>query len=60
MVFEYFLRFIRDLLLRENQTIAHAALSQVIGMILLRPPDGHLITKTESKEVTQFILNLIK
>ena len=60
MLFEYFLRFVRDILLPENPTISHQSLSQVIGLILLRPPNGHKITKKEAKDVTQFMLNLIK
>ena len=60
MVFEYFLRFVRDILLPQNQSVSRLALAQVLGMSLLKPQNGHKITKKEGKDVTQFFLNLIK
>ena len=59
MVFEYFLRFIRDILLPQNPSISLSALAQVIGLVLLRPQNGHKITKKESRELSQFFINLL-
>lgn len=47
------------MLLPQNQTISRSALCQVIGFVLIRPQNGHKITKKEAKELSQFFSNLI-
>jgi hypothetical protein len=59
LVLEYFLRFLRDILLAVNNSISRSLLSQTIGLALLRPLYGNDILKKDLKDIESFIYHFI-